>query len=562
MTRTDAFIQERKLSSREVTHINYIIKARARRYVAAGRREWLFPEKTTSATWDDLRATLLPPADELWHFGGEMFAKFESGDVHYQDEFGRTEKQRDFLMKPPLDRPLRPGDLCGCGYGRSFKACCMPKPASLRPSWTERSIRERNVMLQNGIINVLGLREKHDWTSIRRDLTDDQISKVYSLYEGLWPLETDLLSLLPKSDGTPRAVYTGSLHPSAITDFAISAPLYFGELIIQNPFLHAGTVNAKFSPVKNPKAYRQDFLKAVVFFFNVMPLVEAGLVNLIPDPCNFDLHLRDQMMDMAQSRTAGMNLDFSKEIRLEHLMREDFQRTIMSLPKEALRSQFQKAIPGLEAERLEEALSDVQHLREADPLAVLQEDSFANGKKGGQLNMMSLAPNFEMAMYLAQATGASIVTDSYFRWTELRAAIGRRSKMASLALPALARNIARSEFLFPQNSIDVVSLAPERRITAYPPLIRDMFRYLVNLNDREPKSNRESQLAGRFVTIHAAAQKEIKKKRIITKSARISAALLRDGVQDNTVNRLLLMSSSEHHLQNVPMAFFIEQKSE
>jgi hypothetical protein len=29
------------------------------------------------------------------------------------------------------------------------------------------------------------------------------------------------------------------------------------------------------------------------------------------------------------------------------------------------------------------------------------------------------------------------------------------------------------------------------------------------------------------------------------------------GIQENTVNRLLLMSSSERHLPNVPMAFFI-----
>jgi hypothetical protein len=30
------------------------------------------------------------------------------------------------------------------------------------------------------------------------------------------------------------------------------------------------------------------------------------------------------------------------------------------------------------------------------------------------------------------------------------------------------------------------------------------------------------------------------------------------GIQDNTVNRLLLMSSSEWHICGVPMAFFIE----
>jgi hypothetical protein len=33
------------------------------------------------------------------------------------------------------------------------------------------------------------------------------------------------------------------------------------------------------------------------------------------------------------------------------------------------------------------------------------------------------------------------------------------------------------------------------------------------------------------------------------------------GIQDNTVNRLLLMSGSERHLPNVPMAFFIKGRA-
>jgi hypothetical protein len=37
--------------------------------------------------------------DELLHFGGEMYVKYSSGHVHYQDEFGRTEKPREFLEK-------------------------------------------------------------------------------------------------------------------------------------------------------------------------------------------------------------------------------------------------------------------------------------------------------------------------------------------------------------------------------------------------------------------------------------------------------------------------------
>ena len=93
-------------------------------------------------------------------FGGEIFAKYESGYVHYQDQFGRTEKPREFLIKKPPDKPLRPGDYCGCGRGKSFKECCQSKPEALRPSWNEKSIRERNLMLQSGIAAYVILRAR------------------------------------------------------------------------------------------------------------------------------------------------------------------------------------------------------------------------------------------------------------------------------------------------------------------------------------------------------------------------------------------------------------------
>jgi len=560
MVRTDAFIRTRKLSSQEVARINYVLKARARRYIAAGRKEWLYPEKSVSEPWRELRKALLPPEDELWHFGGEMFAKFEDGHVHYQDEFGRTEKQRDFLKKDPPTRPLRPGDLCGCGSGLSFKACCEPKPIALRPTWNERSIRERNLMLQNGIVNVLGLKQEKDWVRVRRDLTDEQISKIYLLYEGLWPRETDLLQLLPKPDGIARAVYTGSIHPTAITEFALGASLYFGELIIQHPFLHAGTVKKEFSPVDNPRAYRQEFLKTVMLFLTVMPLVEAGLVNLIPDPCDFDVHLRDQMWHMAKSRSAGMAFDRRKEPRMEQLMKQDFQRGLMSLPRDALRSELLKASPGLDEVRLEEALRYIEQLKERDPLAVLQEDSLAGGKTGGQYNLMKLAPNFEMTMYLAQATGSCIITDNLFRWTEVKRAIRQRAGGPYPGLATLARDIEGSEFAFPQNVTDIAALAFDKTFAAYPALMRDIFKYLSNLSDRGQRPNREAQLISRFAKAHAPVQAAIKKARIPTKEARISCVFPFGGIQDNTVTRLLLMSSSERHLPSVPMAFFIEAR--
>ena len=81
------------------------------------------------------------------------------------------------------------------------------------------------------------------------------------------------------------------------------------------------------------------------------------------------------------------------------------------------------------------------------------------GKGGGQMNMFKLAPNFEMTMYLAQATGACIVTDSPFRWTEVKRAIRQRFKAATPGLATLVTDIERSKFAFPQNVTDVVAAA-------------------------------------------------------------------------------------------------------
>jgi hypothetical protein len=102
-----------------------------------------------------------------------------------------------------------------------------------------------------------------------------------------------------------------------------------------------------------------------------MPLVERGLVNLIPNVCDFDAHLRDQTLHMARTRSAGTKIDLDKETRLKELSQEDFKRSIMLLPRDALRSQLLKALPHLDEVALEEALRGIERLKEQDPLAVL-----------------------------------------------------------------------------------------------------------------------------------------------------------------------------------------------
>ncbi|MEQ1868315.1 MAG: hypothetical protein ABL996_27175, partial [Micropepsaceae bacterium] len=263
-------------------------------------------------------------------------------------------------------------------------------------------------------------------------------------------------------------------------------------------------------------------------------------------------------LNMAKSRSSDIEIDPSKEPRMVQLMKRERQRVFMSMPRDALRSQLFKAQPGLDVVGVEREIRKIEQLKERDPLAVLQESSLRSGERFELFNMMRVAPNFEMAMYLAQATGACIVTDSYYRWTEIRRAIRHKAAGPSLRLTDLSREIERSKFAFPQNLVDIATFAHDKTVRAYPALFEETIKYLSSLSDGELTPKQEPLLVSRFAKTHAPAQAALKKARIPVKKARISCVFASEGIQDNTVNRLLLMSSSERHLPSVPMAFFIE----
>ncbi|MGF1631250.1 MAG: DUF4238 domain-containing protein [Kiloniellaceae bacterium] len=557
MVRTDAFIRTRKLTSEEVIRINRVLKARANRYVAAGKEEWLYPETSSTEPWADLRGAFLPPKSDLWRFGGELYARFESGEVYYQDAFGRTEKEREFLKKEPYQKPPRDRDLCGCGSGRAFGPCCKHKPVTLRPTWGELSIRERNLILFSGISDILGLEVNREWVSVRRNITDEKIKKVYGLYDALWPRETNFLAMLAKPDGAARAIYTGILHPSVISNYALGLSLYFDELLIQHPFIHPRSVSKEYSPLEYPATYRQEFLNSVALIIAMMPLVDCGLVTLFPDPCNFDIHLRDQMRQMAKLRSHGIESDPKEEAGFIELMQEDQKRSMLLMPREALRRQVQRQSPELDETAVEAVLRDFDRYRELDPLSVLQEGSLEGGPNGGQTIPIKMAPNFEVAMYLSQATGSCIVTDSVGRWSELVAA-SRRGVQGKLPLSQLRASMEQADFIIPHDPQEIAALASEGLFGEYPHLMRKVFKYLTVLPTKGSKPNVEASLNARFKRTHGSARTSAKRSGAYFSEARVSCLWPAGGIHDNNVNRLLLMSSSEHHLDSAPMALFVK----
>lgn len=95
----------RELEEDEVLRINYILKKRATRYVAAVEREWLYPERHASNTeWRTLDDDwfLLP---HLWKVGftGGIYAGGANGPTFSADEYGRHPWQPGFQDKRQRD---------------------------------------------------------------------------------------------------------------------------------------------------------------------------------------------------------------------------------------------------------------------------------------------------------------------------------------------------------------------------------------------------------------------------------------------------------------------------
>ena len=444
LVRTDKFIKTRRLSDAEVIAINHVLKFRAKRFIAAGNRDWLWPEKSVEGTWQDIKQVLLPPKDELWSFDGETFIGYKDGSVDYQDAYGRKTKSADFLNKDFKESDLGVNDPCGCGSGKKYKKCCKDKPKSKRTSWKVLSIRERNLGFFRAVNAILGLDAGKDWNDVRRELDEDKVKRIHELYGYTWPLDTDLFELLPKPDGNTRALYAGILDPRTTPFIVSNACLYFGDVMVQNPFINPNQVNPKFSPVENPHTYLIQTLKNLLFFFQLFPLIESGRVNLFPDPSSVDPILQREVMELAQLRSKGLRRFEHDAEMMKNLQEQDFQQTLCMLPKASQESMARRADPNAPEEYVQYYLKHLEQMREENPLVLLRDGVFDGGEGGGQLTPLQMAPNFELMLLIAQATGAIVVTDSHHRWGELQDACHREAGILLSRAPKVTDHVSET----------------------------------------------------------------------------------------------------------------------
>ena len=285
-----------------------------------------FPKNTSPRTGPVSTTCCCPPPPSFTDSGEKLYWGRNGGTTYFQDAFGRTAPENTYLKKTSSQEKASSQRTLWLRQREKVQALLPAQEHNQRPSWTFKSIRERNLFLCNAVEKILGLNKDKTWDDVRRELTPDQVAEIHRVYAFLWPRDTDIYSLLPKPDGQCRALYTGMIDPTTIPGFALGSAPLFDEILIQQPFVNPAEVKPDFSPVHSPHLYRQHTLKNVFLLFVLMPYIDAGFVNFFPDPCVFDEHLLKQMMQMAEARSGDVQLDAAEEGILMGMARDDFHR--------------------------------------------------------------------------------------------------------------------------------------------------------------------------------------------------------------------------------------------
>lgn len=551
LVRTDAFIRKRKLSRDEVIAINHLLKSRARRYVAASDKEWLYPERSFGGEWKDIARVLLP-RDELWQFGGEIYVGHADGSTQYQDAFGRTSGAHEYLRRKKRATDLGQNDLCGCGSGRKFKRCCKDLPEADRPSWDVYGIRERNLMFCNAVADILGLTSGKSWDDVRRELSDGQVKRIHEAFGSLWPEDTDLVELLPRpTKGAFRAVYLGTSDPRTVEAAVLGWLPYFDEVMLAHPFVNPLCVKPEVSPTKSPSQYKAQTLKNVLMLLILEPYIRSGYVHLIPHPGDFNPDFGMSALHMAKERTAGWKPAQGSADLFRALAEDDYDRFLGRLPESTLRGLIREYKPEASDTEIDSVIAYMKSDLAADPCALLQ--PIVPGESGAQLQVFK-GYSLEAAMYLAALTGSIIYTDLETLWGQLHLHALQTDPAATAAWGPVAESLRAVEFPIHMDPQTLHEIRSTGRIGGMRAAMR-LFAEAVRSGDRL----RGDHVALQFTKAAQAMKGEWNNvPQTLRLTGRVEVSVPSGGFERNEVRRLLLTFGRAKSVHPIPFAMFIK----
>ena len=330
----------------------------------------------------------------------------------------------------PRRSKINRNDPCPCVSGKKFKHCCSGKvdwEAMIREGRDYRahlSIRGRNLYFSSRISDALQLDtlgRSRSLKDYKAAFTADAVRKIHEDVMEVWPPDLDVFEVLHRSSGDVSGLYIGDYGSEYISRGIVRHSIYANRILVVDPFVYPNSVRDEYNPIVNPAQYRAQTLKNVNLWFALLPWIEAGIVEVIRPPADFDHQLNWDFLK-AQERKFEENAELKQaakesveELSKRHKQTFIYQQLLLGAPDSYLRRTFQELGLGKEGFTVDQFLNSIHEERERNPEFL---EPLGPGSDS-QLYTITTGASYPSARMTASVTGSYLFTDLHVRWREI-----------------------------------------------------------------------------------------------------------------------------------------------
>lgn len=325
---------------------------------------------------------------------------------------------------------LSRNDLCPCGTGKKYKHCCQGNVDwdSIERGRGDRyqhlSIRGRNLAFRDLICELLLLdshRQLRSLSDYKKAFTAENVRKLNEGITRIWPPDLNIEAALRSTGGGVSGLYVGDYSKDQLLRGIVRHSAYASKLLVCDPFIYPLSVRAEYSPIENPDQHRSQTLRNANVWIALAPWIEAGLVEVIRTPCDFDHRLKwDSLKEQREKFDSSVELTEAARLTVNEMMQRHgatwkFRDLVLTSPDVALLQQLQRFVGKGNKVTKEDLLAYVHQRRALDPdfLEPIGPDT------GGQLHIVSSGASYNIACMISELTGSYLVTDLHVKWKEI-----------------------------------------------------------------------------------------------------------------------------------------------
>jgi SEC-C motif len=373
-------------------------------------------------------------------------------------------------------------DPCPCGSGLKFKKC----HSRVKEEYDAGPSRYRDASLRQLVLEeirtfkeIFEVRLDEETLAVKEKINDSDVQFFFERVHNLWNSSPPLVDRMPRADDLRyRALYFGTPDMFRTVNMIARYSLYCDQIIVIDPFgwFREHRRDAKHAVVREPQAWVRQIVRDGVYLCSLEDWIKSGLVEVtafplrIADPIRLQ-HIRtmeSKLEQMPNDRRDAMIAELADDLfadatpeELETLRpphADGLGQLRESLEDSEVLDLLQQQMPGVTRGKL---LTTLQHVEERNKQIDRIRDAlkkeprrykWAQGRQfEDRMTVSGAGMNLEDAKWLADITGAHLVTDRHTLWDEIladSAAGGDASPEMTHALTSLAEGFQRLKFTF------------------------------------------------------------------------------------------------------------------